>query len=192
LAILVWEGFQGDLTANPVEYITHKTGDWAIRFLLITLSITPLRMLTNRPQFTRYRRMLGLYAFFYAVLHFSIWFVLDKFFSLPEMWADVMKRPYITAGMLGFVCMMPLALTSTAGWVRRLGWKRWQRLHRLIYVSTMAGVIHYYWLVKSDIRMPLLYGAIFAMLMTPRVVLWLRQNKPAPKRVPPAVPVSKS
>jgi sulfoxide reductase heme-binding subunit YedZ len=113
LAWLGWRGYQGDLTANPIEYITHYTGDWAIRFLLITLAVTPLRTLLNRPQLTRFRRMFGLFAFSYAVMHFSIWFVLDKFFSLSEMWADVLKRPYITMGMLGLTIMIPLAVTST-------------------------------------------------------------------------------
>ena len=114
-------GYSPELTANPIEYITHYTGTWTIRFLLITLSITPLRKILNQPKLVRYRRMLGLFAFFYVCLHFLIWFVLDKFFSLPEMWADILKRPYITVGMAGFAMLIPLAVTSTAGWVRRMG-----------------------------------------------------------------------
>ncbi len=151
-------GLQGRLTANPIEYITHFLGDWTIQFLLITLCITPLRMELNRPALTRFRRMFGLYGFFYGFLHFSIWYGFDKQFSLPEMWSDILKRPYITVGMLGFAAMVPLAITSTAGWVRRLGFKRWQRLHRLIYLTVLAGIIHYFWLVKSDLRWPRYYA----------------------------------
>ena len=184
---LGWRGYQGDLTANPIEFITHYTGDWTIRFLLITLSVTPLRTLFNRPPLTRFRRMFGLFAFFYAVCHFSVWFVLDKYFSLPEMWADVLKRRYITVGMLGLLIMLPLAITSTAGWVKRLGWLRWQKLHRIVYVAPAAGVVHYWWLVKSDIRLPALYGAILAVLMLYRAYVWTRKRAPAPKRTQPAV-----
>ena len=125
--------------------------------------------------------MLGLYAFFYSVLHFSVWFVLDKSFNFSDMWADVLKRRFITVGMLGLVCMIPLAITSTAGWVRRLKYKRWQALHRLIYVSALAGVIHYYWLVKSDIRLPLMYGVILAVLLLYRVVHAKMTARPAPR-----------
>jgi len=185
LGILGWRGYQGDLTANPIEFITHYTGDWTLRFLLITLTVTPLRTLLNLPQLTRFRSMFGLYAFFYGVCHFSIWFVLDKYFSLPEMWADVIKRRYITVGMLGLLIMVPLAVTSTAGWVKRLGWVRWQKLHRIVYVAPAAGVVHYWWLVKSDIRLPAMYGAILAVLMGYRVWLWTRKKAPIPKRAQP-------
>lgn len=167
LALLTRDFFSGTL-ANPVEYITHTTGDWTIRFLLITLTITPLRIIFKQPNLVRFRRMLGLFAFFYGTLHFATWFGLDKAFDPVEMWKDVLKRPFITAGFTGFVCMVPLAITSTAGWVRRLGYRRWQRLHRLIYVSGAAGVIHYYWLVKSDIRLPVMYGAILLTLLAYR------------------------
>ena len=178
---LATTGYSPGLTANPIEYITHYTGDWTIRFLLITLSVTPLRKIFNQPKLVRYRRMLGLFVFFYVCLHFLTWFVLDKFFSLSEMWADVIKRRYITVGMLGFAMLLPLAVTSTAGWVRRLGFVKWQRLHRLIYFAALAGVIHYYWLVKSDVRLPLMYGAILTVLMLYRFfVVW----KQAPKRAP--------
>ena len=182
LPYLVWRGFTQGFTANPIEYITHYTGDWAIRFLLITLAVTPLRSILNRPQITRFRRMLGLFAFFYASLHFSIWFALDKYFSIAEMGSDILKRPYITVGMLGFAVLIPLAITSTNGWVRRLTWKRWQRLHRLVYVAPTAGAVHYFWLVKSDLRMPMLYAAILAVLMMYRVFLWRRAAKPAPRK----------
>src|SRR5579872_2015032 len=174
LAWLCWRAYRQDLTANPIEYITHFTGDWTIRFLLITLSITPLRKLLNQPQLVRFRRMFGLFAFFYGSLHLMTWLGLDKFFDLSEMWKDVVKRRFITAGMTGLLLMIPLAITSTAGWVRRLGFVRWQQLHRLVYFSALAGVIHYYWLVKSDIRLPVMYAAILALLMLYRLVGWLR------------------
>jgi sulfoxide reductase heme-binding subunit YedZ len=183
LVKLAWLGYRssrGDviaLTINPIEFITHYTGDWTMRFLLITLAITPVRSLLNQPQLIRFRRMLGLFAFFYGVLHLTTWVWLDKFFDLKEMWADVVKRRFITAGMTGLLLMTPLAITSTAGWVRRLGFQRWQRLHRLIYFSALAGVIHYYWLVKSDIRLPLMYAAILAVLMVYRGIVWLGKSK---------------
>jgi methionine sulfoxide reductase heme-binding subunit len=179
LWMLATLGYSPDLTANPVEYITHYTGTWTIRFLLITLCVTPFRKLFNQPKIARYRRMLGLFAFFYVCLHFLTWFVLDKFFSFSEMWADILKRRYITVGMLGFAMLTPLAITSTAGWVRRLGFVRWQRLHRLIYFAALAGVIHYYWLVKSDVRLPLMYGAILAVLMLYRFFTRKRKRSPA-------------
>jgi methionine sulfoxide reductase heme-binding subunit len=178
LAILVVRGLQDDLTANPIEYITRSTGDWTMRFLLITLGITPVRRLLRQPDLIRYRRVLGLFAFFYGVLHLITWAWLDKFFDVQEMWADVVKRRFITMGMLGFVLMIPLAITSTRGWIRRLG-KKWQQLHRLIYVSAAAGVIHYYWLVKSDIRMPLTYCAILLLLLGLRFVKTARPAVPA-------------
>jgi sulfoxide reductase heme-binding subunit YedZ len=162
--------YRQDLGANPVEYITHFTGDWTIRFLLLTLAITPLRGLLNQPQLLRFRRMIGLFAFFYGTLHFSTWFWLDKQFDWSEMVKDIAKRPFITVGFLGFILMVPLAVTSTSGMVRRLGYARWQALHRLIYISAIAGVVHYYWLVKSDVRLPLLYAAILTVLFAYRLV----------------------
>jgi methionine sulfoxide reductase heme-binding subunit len=174
---LLTTGNAPELTGNPVEYITHDTGNWTIRFLLITLAVTPLRKIFNQPKLVRYRRMLGLFAFFYVCLHFMTWFILDKSFSLSDMWADVVKRRFITAGMSGFALLLPLAVTSTAGWVRRLGFAQWQRLHRLIYFAALAGVIHYYWLVKSDVRLPLMYAAILAALMLYRFFMW-KQTPP--------------
>jgi sulfoxide reductase heme-binding subunit YedZ len=171
-----------DLTANPIEYMTHFTGDWTIRFLLITLAVTPLRMLLKKPVLTRFRRMLGLYAFFYASVHLLIWLLLDQQLDLPAMVEDVIERKYITVGMAAFLAMVPLAITSTAGWVRRLGYRRWQKLHRLVYFSAAGGVIHYYWLVKSDVREPLMYGAIWLALIAIRVPTWLRKPQPAAKR----------
>ncbi len=167
---LAWRAFHQDLGANPIEFITHATGDWTIRFLCITLAVTPLRRLLGRPELIRFRRMLGLFAFFYGCLHFMTYLWLDKFFDFGEIARDVWKRPFITAGFTGFVAMLPLALTSTAGWIRRLGGRRWQRLHRLVYVSAAAGAVHYYWLVKSDIRKPLLYASLLAVLLGYRVV----------------------
>jgi len=184
--LLVWRGFTGNLSANPVEFIEHKTGDWAMRFLLITLAVTPLRKIFEQPLLIRFRRMLGLFAFFYVCVHLSMYLIFDQAFSIPGIYADVLKRPYITVGTAGFLMLIPLAVTSTAGMVRRLGPKRWQLLHRLIYFCALAGVIHYYWLVKSDVREPLMYGGILAVLMLFRVRMWLQKSaksKPQPTRV---------
>src|ERR1022692_214078 len=126
---LLWLVYRNDLTANPIEFITHRTGDWTIRFLLITLSITPLRKILRQPQLIRFRRMLGLFAFFYGCCHLSVYLTFDQIFDLHGIWADVMKRRYITVGFTGFVLMIPLALTSTAGWIRRMGGRRWEMLH---------------------------------------------------------------
>ncbi len=176
LGLLAWAAYTQNLGANPIEKITHATGDWTLRFLLITLSITPLRKVLRVPSLIKFRRMLGLFAFFYACLHFTTYIWLDKFFNLHEMLADVAKRKFITVGFTAFVLLIPLAATSTAGWIRRLGGKRWQALHRLIYFSAIAGVIHYVWLVKADIREPLEYGAILALLLGYRLVMWIRSS----------------
>jgi len=181
LVALVWRALSGGLGANPIEFITHKTGDCTLIFLLLTLAITPARRLLGLPQMIRFRRMLGLFAFFYGFLHFSTWIGLDKFFALAEMLHDVRKRPFITAGFTGFALMIPLAVTSTAEWIRRLGGKRWQTLHRLVYASAIAGVVHYYWLVKSDIRKPVFYGMMLALLLLYRIGAWL-VRRPAPLR----------
>jgi sulfoxide reductase heme-binding subunit YedZ len=165
LAELGWLALHGGLTANPIEFITHATGDWTLRFLVITLCITPFRKILQLPELIRFRRMLGWFAFFYACLHFTTYIWLDKFFDLSEMWKDIAKRKYITVGFTAFLLLIPLAVTSTAGWIRRLGGKRWQRLHRLIYFSAALGVIHYYWQVKSAVIRPLTYGAIVAVLL---------------------------
>lgn len=165
LALLVWRGLHHGLTANPIEFITHATGDWTLRFIIFTLCITPFRKLLALPDLIRYRRMLGLFAFFYGCLHFTTYIWLDKFFDLREVWKDIAKRPYITVGFLAFVLLIPLAITSTAGWIRRLGGRHWQMLHRAIYISAVAGVIHYYWQVKSAVLRPLAYGAIVAALL---------------------------
>lgn len=173
LGLLAWDAYTQNLGANPVEKITHATGDWTLRFLLITLSITPVRKLLQFPNLIKFRRMLGLFAFFYGCLHFFTYVWLDKFFNLHEMIADIEKRKFITIGLTAFTLLIPLAITSTTGWIRRLGGKRWQMLHRLIYVSAICGVIHYLWLVKADIRKPLEYGAILAVLLSYRLVVWI-------------------
>jgi methionine sulfoxide reductase heme-binding subunit len=170
LASLVWRGFHSKLGANPVEAITHGTGDWTLTFLLITLAITPLRMLTRQYWLVRFRRMFGLFAFFYGFLHLMTYVWLDKFFDVHEMLHDIAKRRFITAGMTAFALMIPLALTSTKWAIRKLGGKRWQILHRLIYASAAAGVIHYIWLVKADLRKPLEYGAVLAALLAYRLI----------------------
>ncbi len=160
------------LGANPIEKITHITGDWTLWFLLITLSITPVRKLLHLPSLIKFRRMLGLFAFFYGCLHFLTYVWLDKFFNLHEMLADIAKRKFITIGLTALVLMVPLAITSTTGWIRRLGGKRWQALHRLIYFSAIAGVIHFLWLVKADIRKPVKDGIVLAVLLLYRVAVW--------------------
>ena len=152
-ARLVAGAFTGDLTANPVEYITHQTGWWALTFLTISLSITPLRRLTRRNEIIRLRRMLGLYAFFYGTLHLLTWIALDNFFEGPMMVEDVLERPFVTIGMTTYLILLSLAVTSTTGWVRRLG-RRWQQLHRLVYVAAVGAVVHFWWLVKADTREP--------------------------------------
>ena len=183
---LVWRALHSGLGANPVEFVQHATGDWTLRFLIFTLSITPLRRLLNLPDLIRFRRMLGLFAFFYVCLHFLTYIGLDQSFDLRAMWKDVVKRRYITVGFTAFVLLIPLAITSTAGWVRRLGGRRWQQLHRAIYVSAVCGVIHYYWLVKSDVRKPLFYGALVAVLLAWRLGNWFlrRKRQTAPSSTP--------
>ena len=193
---LVWQAYSTGnpteyVSANPIEYITHYTGDWTIRFICCTLCITPLRMLLNQPKITGFRRMLGLFAFFYGCLHLSAWIFLDpRQNTIAAIWEDIVKRRYITVGMLAFIAMVPLAITSTAGWVRRLTFKRWKQLHRLIYLTAVAAVIHYYWLVKSDVRLPLMYAAIVAILLVYRIVVWMRKrNASAPRAPQPTVSV---
>ncbi len=177
LGLLVLRGLHHGLGANPIEFITHATGDWTLRFVVITLSITPARRLLGLPQLIRFRRMLGLFAFFYGCLHFTTYIWLDKFFDVAEMIKDVEKRRFITLGFTGFVLLIPLALTSTAGWIRRLGGRRWQMLHRLIYLTAIAGVVHYYWLVKSDVRKPLQYAGMVALLLGYRGAVWLVEKR---------------
>ena len=178
LAYALWNGGAG-LGANPAETLQLETGIWALRFLLASLAITPLRRLTGWNRLIQYRRMLGLFAFFYATLHLSTYIVLDRYFEWSGILEDVAKRPYITVGTLAFVLLMPLALTSTKGWIRRLG-RRWQLLHRLVYISAIAASVHFLWKVKVMIGEPVYYAAILAVLLAARVVWRLR---PASGRV---------
>jgi sulfoxide reductase heme-binding subunit YedZ len=186
LARLGWKAFQGDLGANPIEVITHSTGLWTLIFLLITLSITPLRKLTSQPWLIRFRRMLGLFAFFYGSLHFLTYFWLDKFFDFNDILKDVYKRPFITVGFTAFVLMIPLAVTSTRGWIRRLGGKRWNLLHKLIYLSAAAGVIHFLWLVKKDLTEPIRYAIVLGILLGYRLFAWMWKRYPSARSPMPA------
>jgi sulfoxide reductase heme-binding subunit YedZ len=170
LALLIWRGFTGGVTANPIEFITHTLGWWALGMLLITLSVTPLRRLLDMPWLLRFRRMLGLYAFFYVSLHFLTWLVVDQFFDWQDIVKDIIKRPYITAGFSAFVLLIPLAATSTNAMARRLGAARWQLLHRLVYVIATLGVVHFWWLVKKDIREPALFASVLAILLGVRLI----------------------
>jgi len=183
LGRLAWNALHHGLGANPIEVITHSTGDWTLIFVLTTLSITPFRRITRQYWLIGVRRMIGLFAFCYGTLHFLTYIWLDKFFDLHEMWKDIAKRPFITVGFSAFVLMVPLALTSTAWSIRRLGGKNWQRLHRLIYLTGILGVVHYYWLVKADIRKPVEYGAVLGILLLYRVGVWASE-----KRKRPAIP----
>jgi methionine sulfoxide reductase heme-binding subunit len=172
---LVVAAVTDNLTANPIEYITHQTGNFALTFLLITLAVTPIRRVTGWHEVVRVRRMLGLFAFFYATLHVLTWAVIDQFFDLPAMIEDVAKRPYITVGMAGYLMMVPLAITSSAAMIRRLG-RRWQTLHRLTYFAAIAGVIHFWWLVKADIREPQRFAAVLTVLLAIRAWWVLRSR----------------
>jgi methionine sulfoxide reductase heme-binding subunit len=169
---MVWLGFQGDLTANPIEFVLRALGDWGLRLLLVSLAITPAAKLLRQPRLIRYRRTIGLWAFTYIVLHLSMYIGVDQFFDWKAIGKDILKRPYITIGMTAFVLLIPLAVTSTNGMLRRMGPKAWRRLHRLVYLIAPLGVIHYYLLVKADVREPLLYGAILAALLAYRVYAW--------------------
>jgi len=176
---LVFLAVTGGLGANPIERITHFTGDWTLNLLLTTLAMTPLRRITRRNIFIRFRRMLGLFAFFYVCLHFSTWLVLDQFFDWNDMVRDIMKRPFITVGFTAFLLLIPMAVTSTRKMVQRLG-SNWRKLHSCIYVIGTLGIIHYLWLVKADKLVPITYGGSFILLLVLRlpVPLWLK-NLPA-------------
>jgi len=189
LGLLGFNAYTDNLGANPIEVITHSTGTWTLVFLLLTLAVTPLRKLSGWQGLIKLRRLLGLYAFFYACLHFTTYVWLDQFFDWQGMIQDVVKRPFITAGLTSFMLLIPLALTSTTGMIRRLG-KHWQALHRLVYLIALGGVVHYLWLVKADRRQPLIYGAILMLLLGYRVVVKWRpkqlriQRKPATRNSP--------
>ena len=192
-AHLVWRGFHGDLTADPLVEVTNETGIWTLRFVVATIAVTPIRRVTGWNALIRFRRMTGLFAFFYASLHFLTYLIGDRFASLDfpdgfvavstvvnllaSIWEDIAKRPYITVGFIAIVSMIPLALTSTTGWIRRMGGRQWQRLHRLVYLTAIAGVTHYWWKVKADTLHPAIYAGIVALLLGYRVVLSLKRSR---------------
>jgi sulfoxide reductase heme-binding subunit YedZ len=177
LGLLVWKALTDRLGANPIEVITRSTGLWTLTYLMITLSITPLRRLSGQAWLIRFRRLVGLFAFFYGCLHLTTYVWLDQFFDVHSMAKDVYKRPFITAGFTAWLLMLPLALTSTAWAIRKLGGKKWQWLHRLIYLSASAGAVHFYWLVKKDVTVPVRYLVVLAALLGARVVLWAWQRR---------------
>ena len=177
LGHLVWQGFRNRLGANPVEYITHSTGWWALAFVLITLCVTPLRKIAGQPWLLRLRRMLGLFAFFYANLHFVTYVWLDQSFVWKDIVKDIGKRPFIMLGFAAFVLLIPLAVTSTNKMVKRLGAKRWQWLHRLIYGLSALGVAHFWWLVKKDTTEPFTFAVLLAALLIIRLLYLLRQQR---------------
>jgi sulfoxide reductase heme-binding subunit YedZ len=174
MAWLIWETVNGRLSANPLEEIRDRTGIWTLRFLILTLCITPLRRITGWPSLIRFRRMFGLFAFFHAALHFVTYVWLDQFFAFGEMVEDLAKRRFIMAGYLSFVLLFPLAVTSTRKWILRLGGKRWQMIHRLIYISAAAGVAHYFWRVKLDVQRPIIYGGVLFLLLMYR---WMKPSQ---------------
>jgi sulfoxide reductase heme-binding subunit YedZ len=168
--VLAWQAATHHLGANPIDEIADRTGIWTLRLLLITLAVTPARQLTGWNRLIQLRRMLGLFAFFYGSLHFLTYIWLDQFFVVEDIVADVMERPFITVGFTSFLLLIPLAATSTTAMIKRLGGKWWQRLHRLVYVTAIGGVVHYLWLVKADTQRPLIYGSILGALFAYR--LW--------------------
>lgn len=191
LARLIVFGLTDRLGANPIEFITRSTGTWTLVFLLITLTVTPLRKLSGWNSAIKLRRMLGLFAFFYACLHFTTYIWLDQFFDLASIYKDVIKRPFITVSFPSFLLMIPLAITSTNAMVRRLGGKRWQRLHRLVYVIAIGGVVHYWWLVKKDITDPAIYAFLLTLLLAYRVLVAVRKRQ-AVEMVPKATTTASS
>jgi sulfoxide reductase heme-binding subunit YedZ len=178
LARLVWLGLYGGLGANPVEFVIRSLGTWTLVMLVVTLSVTPLRLATGWAWPMRLRRMFGLFAFFYASLHFGAYLWLDQWFDLAAIWKDVVKRPYITAGFAALLLMVPLAVTSTNAWVRRLGGRNWQRLHRLVYVIAPLAILHFWWqkAAKNDIGEPLLYALVIGALLGVRLLRWINRR----------------
>jgi sulfoxide reductase heme-binding subunit YedZ len=176
LARLIWLGLHDGLGANPVEFVIRSLGTWTLVLLVVTLSVTPLRLATGWAWPMRLRRMFGLFTFFYAVLHLLAWLGLDQWFDAAAIWKDVAKRPYITVGFAALLLLVPLAVTSTNGWVRRLGGRNWQRLHRLVYLIAPLAVLHFWWqkAAKNDIGEPLVYALIVAALLGLRLARWAR------------------
>lgn len=179
-ARLVYGFFTNNLSANPVDYITDETGTWALAMLTVSLAVTPVRRLTGWNEAIKFRRMLGLFAFFYAALHVLTWITLVSFFDLPTMLEDVSMRPFITVGMGTFLILLALAVTSTTGWIRRLG-RKWQQLHRLVYVAAIGAVVHFWWLVKADVTKPLRWAVAMAVLLAFRL-WWMWRARPATVR----------
>jgi methionine sulfoxide reductase heme-binding subunit len=180
--LLVYQALNNQLGADPIAALTHQTGDWALRFLLLSLAMTPLRLILKKSWPIRFRRMIGLYAFFYACLHFSVYLFLDLGSYWSQIGADIIKRPFITVGFTAWLLLLPLALTSTQWMMRKLK-KNWLKLHKLVYAIGILGVVHYYWLVKSDVREPLMYAGILALLfairLKPRLHSWLENRRVA-------------
>ena len=192
---VVWAALTGNLSANPLSDLTNETGVWTLRFVCITLAVTPLRRITGWNAAIKFRRMTGLFAFFYGTLHFLTYVIADRFAGLDfpdgivalstlrnlakSVGEDIYKRPFITIGFTAFVLMVPLAITSTKGWIRRMGGKKWAALHRLVYVSAIAGVVHYWWLVKADVSRPQTYAAIVGLLLAARVYYQFKKNRPS-------------
>ncbi len=174
LVWLVWLGLDGQFGPNPAEFINRYTGDWAIRFLLIALAVTPVRGITGLAVVMRFRRMLGLYAFFYALLHVSSYVALDQYFAWAAIWQDILKRNYITVGMLGLVILMVLAVTSPKAMVKKMGGRNWQRLHKLVYVAAIAAPVHFFMMRKGFQIEPLIYGGIAGLLLAYRAVAWIK------------------
>lgn len=185
-ALIVLDAFTGRLGANPIEEITHRTGITTLTLLMVTLAVTPARVLLKMPSLVLLRRMLGLFAFFYVTSHFSI-YLFDQFFSLEFILEDILERPYITVGFTSFLLLIPLAVTSTTGWVKRLGAKRWQQLHRLVYIAAAGGVLHFLWKVKAEEQRPVAYGLVLVGLLGFR--LWTtRRSQTRSHRADPKVP----
>ena len=180
---MVWDAVQDNLGPDPIEILHFRSGDWTLRFLMITLACTPLKLLFNWTFQLRFRRMLGLFAFFYATIHLSVYLVLDLSFSWEQMLEDVPKSPYVLVGLAAYILLLPLALTSTRKMVQRLG-RNWKKLHRLIYLIAILGVIHFFWLVKADLSEPLIYAAILSLLLGIRAVFSIRKKKTDGGRVP--------
>lgn len=172
------------LTANPIEYTNRFLGDWALRFLIVALSVTPLSKIFKIPQLIAYRRMVGVYAFSYVCLHLTSYTVLDQFFDWQEIWADILKRNYITLGMLAFTLLIPLAVTSTKGWIKRLGSKVWKNIHRLVYVAAPVAAIHFIMMAKGNVREPWVYLGIVILLLLIRVVYYVRGKTKGPQGAP--------
>jgi sulfoxide reductase heme-binding subunit YedZ len=189
VAPLAWLGYRaatGDLTANPISFITNTLGDWTFRILLASLATTPRRILTGWSWPITLRRLLGLWAFVYALLHFSVWVVLDHFFDWRALGADIVKRPYITVGMAALVLLVPLAVTSTTGMIKRMGGRAWRRLHALVYLIGVLAALHYLWLAKKANTAPRWYAAILILLLGIRLVDWARRRLAGQRRAVPA------